>query len=265
MQTRCAVVTGAASGIGAAVARHLIEAGWVVGLIDLPGATLQAAGAAMGDGGMVLAADVTDAAAVGAAFAAFAGRSGGRLDLLVNAAGLLYTGPFEDQAPADLARLLAVNNLGVALCCRAALPLLCASADAGGKPVVINLSSASAVVGIPSFAAYSASKFWVRGFTEALAMEWARRGIAVRSVLPPFVRTAMVAGREDNLFIKRLGVSIGPEAVVPAILAAMAGGPRHRPVTALFTAFTLLARFIPAPILRGGIALLGGYALRRRR
>ncbi|HJV75165.1 MAG TPA: SDR family NAD(P)-dependent oxidoreductase [Noviherbaspirillum sp.] len=257
--SRHALVTGAASGIGRAVAGMLLEQGWQVGLADIDGAALGKLARQSGKRATALPVDVTDPASVASMFERFAERSKGQLELLVNCAGLLYTGHFEDQPAPELARLLAVNNLGIALCCQAALPLLRKSAAHDVRPAVVNLSSASAMLGIPSMASYSASKFWVRGFTEALATEWARYGITVRDVMPPFVNTPMLHGRTDNLFVKRLGVTLDPAEVARQVLAAADGGPLHRPVSWHFKALLLASSVIPAAVARGALGLIGGY------
>ena len=256
---RQAIVTGAASGIGRAVAGLLVKEGWQVGLADIDEAELGKLVRRLGKQAFALPADVSNPDSITTLFERFGEFSNGRLDLLVNCAGLLYTGHFEDQPQTQMARLLAVNNLGLALCCQTALPLLRKSADLGMRPVVVNLSSASAVLGIPSMATYSASKFWVRGFTEALASEWARYGIAVRDIMPPFVNTPMLHGRADNLFVKRLGVNLDAEDVARQIIAAADGGPLHQPISLQFKALLAVSHIVPAPVARGVLSLIGGY------
>ncbi len=176
----------------------------------------------------------------------------------MNCAGLLYTDHFEDQPSERIAQLLAVNNLGVADCCQAALPLLKQSVRNGGRPSFVNLSSASAVFGIPSMAVYSASKFWVRGFTEALAGEWASHGKAVRDVMPPFLRTPMLHASADNPFVKTLGVDLSPEAVARQVLAAADSGPLHRLVSFRFKALLLFCKLITDFLVRTALARIAG-------
>ena len=256
---RHALVTGAGSGIGRAVATALVREGWTVGLVDVEKTAIYTLARQLGVQAWAMVADVSDHASVQQAFAVYAQHHDGRLDLLVNSAGLLYMGHFEDQAPPHLARLLAVNNLGMAHCCYAALPLLQRSAKQGLRPAVVNLSSASAITGIPSMAVYSASKFWVSGFTEALASEWARHGIAVHDVMPPFVNTPMLAGGAQNPFIQRLGVDLEPQEVARQILRAATGGPLHRPISWRLKALLALKGVLPARLLRRVVARLGGY------
>ncbi len=166
---------------------------------------------------------------------------------------------YPDQPLEHLVRLQSVNNLGVALCCRGALPLLRRSADLGGHPAVVNLSSASSVFGIPSMAVYSASKFWVRGLTEALAGEWARHGIAVRSVVPPFVSTPMLQANPSHLLMRRLGINLGPDEVAKQVLIAAHSGPLHRAVSWRFKALLVANFLLPKAVMRTALAGLAGY------
>ena len=257
--TRFALVTGAGSGIGRAIGLALLAQGWTVCLVDVNQDGIDALAQGKGISALAIAADITDAGAVTRTFSRYAEVTGGKLDLLVNNAGLLFTGNFEDQPLDHLKRLLAVNNLGPALCCRAALPMLKESARWGRGPAVVNLSSASSVFGIPSMAIYSASKFWVRGLTEALSSEWKRHGIAVRSVVPPFVNTPMLQANKDHLLMKRLGVNLEPGAVARQVLIAAAHGPLHRPVSWRFKALLLVNFLLPKPVMRAALAWLGGY------
>lgn len=260
---RVALVTGAASGIGKATVHQLVKQGWIVGALDLDLRVVEEA--TTGFGGIVvpLAASVADHEGLKQVIDRFVTQIDAmRLDLLVNCAGLLHTGNFEDHSPSHMALLLSVNTLGVAYCCQAAFPWLARSARSGGRPAVVNLSSASAAVGIPSMAVYSASKFWVKGFTEALAIEWLRFGIAVRDVMPPFVRTPMLEGRKENRFIKVLGVGLSAEDVAKAVLQAVVGGPLHRRLTLTFKVACALVWICPGILVRTVLARIGDYSTR---
>ena len=256
---RFALVTGAGSGIGRSIATRLLQEGWKVALVDLNLQTIEPTAQNHRGFAVAIAADVSNANSVEQAFAKLGEFSGGTLDLLVNNAGLLYTGDFEDQPLDHLHRILAVNNLGPALCCRCALPMLKKSVQRGRYPAVVNMSSASSVFGIPSMAVYSASKFWVRGFTEALASEWKRHGIAVRSVVPPFVNTPMLQANKDHLLMKRLGINLGPDAVAKQVLTAARRGPLHRSVSWRFKLLLAINFVLPSRVMRIALAWLGGY------
>lgn len=257
---RFALVTGAGSGIGLATAGRLVKAGWRVALVDVNGEALARAASDLGPASLPFTCDLSDATAVEALMQAVSAASGGRLDLLVNNAGLLWSGHFKDQTPQSIARITTVNTMALAICTRFAFPLLKASADAGGKPVVINLSSASAAAGIPSLAIYSASKFWVRGFTEALAVEWRGQGIAVRDVMPPFVHTPMMAGdAAANPFHVRLGANLSADDVARAIVSSIRSGPLHRYMTLQLQLTRLLIALLPGSWTRRALSAIGGY------
>jgi len=257
---RSALVTGAGSGIGLATAKLLAKEGWQVAIVDVNGEAIERAAAELGPQSLPFTCDLSDAKAVEALMEDLSTRTGGRLDLLVNNAGLLWSGHFKDQPPQNIARITTVNTIALAICTRLAFPLLKASADAGGKPVVINLSSASSVFGIPSLAVYSASKFWVHGFTEALAVEWRGQGIAIRDVAPPFVHTPMMSGpAASNPFHVRMGANLSPEDVAHAILAAQRGGPVHRYMTGSLQLTRFLVALMPNAWTRRAMAMIGGY------
>lgn len=228
--------------------------------MDVNGEAIERAAAELGPQSLPFTCDLSDAQAVEALMQNLATRTGGRLDLLVNNAGLLWSGHFKDQPPQNIARITTVNTIALAICTRLAFPLLKASADAGGKPVVINLSSASSVFGVPSLAVYSASKFWVHGFTEALAVEWRGQGIAVRDVAPPFVHTPMMSGpAASNPFHVRMGANLSPEDVARAILTAQRGGPVHRYMTGSLQLTRFLVALMPNAWTRRTMAMIGGY------
>ena len=130
---------------------------------------------------------------------------------------------------------------------------------AGQQPTVINLASASAIVGIPGLAIYSASKFWIKGFTEALSSEWKRHGIVVRDVFPPFVNTPMLDVGKDSLWIRRMGVNLEPDEVARQILKAAKTGPLHRYITWNLKSLQIASRVVPSRALRAIVAKLGGY------
>ncbi|MBM9459092.1 SDR family oxidoreductase [Nocardioides sp. zg-536] len=207
-----AVVTGAAAGIGRAIATRLHAAGHLVAAYDVdePGlARLAEELPGLRTGRL----DVRDAEQWRARLAELAEHTGGRLDVLVNNAGILAAGPFADIDLATQQRMVDINVTGVLNGCHTAHPYL---RDTPGAHVV-NLASASALYGQPELATYSATKFAVRGLTEALDLEWAGDDIAVDAVWPLFVRTAMTEGL-DTASSRSLGIRLTPDDVAAEVL-----------------------------------------------
>lgn len=184
-----AVVTGAASGIGQAIAARLASAGAQVLIADLDGARAeQAADALRKSGGRVaaIATDVSDPAAVEAMFA-MAERSG-PVTLLVNNAGHVHQSPFEALEIADFDRMIAVHLRGNFLCARRALPAMLAASDG----VIINIASQLGQIGGTQLAHYAAAKAGIIGLTKSLAREVSGRGVRVNAVAPGPIDTELV-------------------------------------------------------------------------
>ena len=188
---RVIAVTGAGSGIGRALAQNLADKGAVLALADKDAAGLAQTRALLGNRpASMTGLDVTNTAALTAwidgAVAEF-----GRLDGIVNNAGLTVTAPFADTPRADFDRVMAVNFGGVVEGCRAALPHLRKQAKDTGRAWLVNISSVFGMMGYPTQSAYNASKYAVRGLTEALYLELAVTdpNIAVIRVHPGGVKT----------------------------------------------------------------------------
>lgn len=221
---KIAFITGAAAGIGQACARRLARAGWSLAVSDVDPVALAVLRTELGAACVFDARlDVANASEVDAVFTRLAEATGGRLDLLLNNAGVLEMGPFETLPTERQLRINRINNDGPLLCSQRAFALLAATPGAR----VVNLSSASASYGVPSLAVYSASKFWLRGFTEALNLEWERHGIHVCDVMPNFVRTAMLVGRDSQRLIERLGVQLSAEDVAEVVWQAATSARRQ--------------------------------------
>jgi NAD(P)-dependent dehydrogenase (short-subunit alcohol dehydrogenase family) len=185
---KVALVTGAARGIGLATAKRFLAEGWRVALLDIEGELLQGAVAALAkpDATLALRCDVSDADGVAAAIETV-GRRFGRLDALVNNAGIAVFAPLLDTSEADWTRILAVNLTGPFLCTKAAAPLM---REHGGGAVV-NITSISAVRASTLRSAYGTSKAALAHLTKQLAVELASLGIRVNGVAPGPVETAM--------------------------------------------------------------------------
>lgn len=223
--TRPAIfVTGAAAGIGRETAKLFAARGWFVGLYDVNAEALRALAGEIGAAQCHYAAlDVTDAAQFADRLAAFFDAAGQRLDLLFNNAGIAASTDFEQIPLARHHAVVDVNVNGVINGCHAALPYL--QQTPGAR--VINMASASALYGSPGFAVYSATKFAVRGLTEALNVEWARYDITVMAIWPLFVQTAMVEKFEQRpQSLDRLGLRLAPADVAQCVWRAAQRSPR---------------------------------------
>jgi NAD(P)-dependent dehydrogenase (short-subunit alcohol dehydrogenase family) len=182
-----ALVTGAARGIGLATAKKFLAEGWRVALLDIEGALLREAVEQIGDAENTLAvqADVADARAVASAMAETQARFG-RLDALVNNAGVAVFAPLMETSDDDWNRVLAVNLTGPFLCAKAAVPLL---RERGGA--IVNITSISSLRASTLRSAYGTSKAGLAHLTKQLAVELASLGIRVNAVAPGPVETAM--------------------------------------------------------------------------
>jgi meso-butanediol dehydrogenase / (S,S)-butanediol dehydrogenase / diacetyl reductase len=183
-----ALVTGGARGIGLAIARRFLARGHAVALLDVDTATLAATEAALADPARVLAigGDVSVAADVERALAAVHERYG-RLDALVNNAGIAVFKPTLETTHAEFSRVLAVNLHGAFLCTQAAAPLMLA----GGGGAVVNIASISGLRASTLRVAYGTSKAALIQLTKQHAVELGAQGIRVNCVAPGPVDTDM--------------------------------------------------------------------------
>jgi len=185
-QDRVVLVTGAASGIGRAVAERLAAEGAALFAVDVqtePLAQLEAAQRAAGATVAVRRCDVADEADVAATVAACVERFG-RLDALVNVAAILRADHLHEMRTADWERVLAVNLTGTFFTCRAALPHLMTS-----RGNIVNVASTAAIHGQPYAGAYAASKGGVLALTKAIAIDYVKQGVRANAVLPCDIAT----------------------------------------------------------------------------
>ncbi|OHV30897.1 MULTISPECIES: SDR family NAD(P)-dependent oxidoreductase [Pseudofrankia] len=190
MSGRIAIVTGGASGIGAAIARRLADDGNAVAVFDRDGAAADALAVSIeAAGGKVIGVDVdvTDRAGIDAGVDEVRGRLGCPT-ILVNNAGMASHRPFLELTLETWNQTLAVNLTGTFHCCQAVLPGMIGE----GWGRIVNISSSSVHSGVPRMASYVAAKSGVVGLTKVLAREFARQGITVNTIPPGFIDTPML-------------------------------------------------------------------------
>lgn len=187
---KVAVVTGAARGLGKAIALQLAKDGAAISVWDLDGAGAEATAAeinAAGGKAIASAADCADAAVI--ATAATRTRAElGAITILVNNAGMTGFVPFQQTTEELWDRMMKVNLKGPFLCTQEILPDMLAA----GWGRIVNISSSSAQTGAPVMSAYASSKGGVIAFTKAMAIEFADKGITVNNIPPGFVDTPML-------------------------------------------------------------------------
>lgn len=202
---KVALISGGARGMGASHARAMVAEGAKVMIADLLDEEGAAVAAELGDAARYLHLDVTDpdgwAAAVAATVGAF-----GRLNVVVNNAGIINVGTVEDYDLTDWQRIIDINLTGVFLGMRASVK---AMRDSGGGSI-INISSIEGLAGTAMTHGYTAAKFGVRGITKSAALELGQWGIRVNSVHPGLIRTPMITGVPEDIFQTALGRAADP-------------------------------------------------------
>ena len=201
---KIALVTGGASGIGAAIASAFARKGAQLAILDLQQEAADAMAATLGNGARAFRCDVADRASVEAAVAAVLAAFG-RIDIAVNSAGIVALAPAEDLSASAWDKTIAINLTGTFIVCQAVGRAMIAAGN-GGK--IINLASQAGTVAIDEHVAYCASKFGVIGMTKTLAAEWGEFGITVNSISPTVVLTdlgrAAWAGEKGEAAKKRI-------------------------------------------------------------
>lgn len=183
-----AIVTGAATGIGEAIAQRLTAAGARVAIADIDGEAAQAAADKIGGGAFPLSLDVTRPEQVEAAIAN-AVRTAGSLEILVNNAGIAgKAAPIWEQSDSDWLRVMDLNINAPFYLCRAVLPHM----RSKGYGRIVNIASIAGKEGNPNMVAYSASKAAIIGLTKSIAKEVATEGICINAVAPAVIRTKIL-------------------------------------------------------------------------
>ncbi|MBI9085283.1 MAG: SDR family oxidoreductase [Desulfobacterales bacterium] len=221
MEKQSIFITGAASGIGRATALYFAEKGWFVGLFDIDETGLSELSRRIGeDRSCCRPMDVTRQESVKEAVRHFSQHTGQKMDVLFNCAGILRMGPHHRIDIDDQKQIVAVNLTGILHCIHECLSILKKTPGSA----IVNMSSASAVYGSPELAVYSATKFAVRGLTEALNIEFEALGIRVSHVMAPYVQTPMILdAKVQAISVGRLGVHITPEQVAKVVWRAAHG------------------------------------------
>lgn len=229
--TTVAMVTGAASGLGAALARRLDARGVKLALCDLDEAGLKAVSSTMSGTPFLGTVDVSDEDAV-QRFAADAAASLGRINLVIANAGIAYMGSVEASTTEAYERVLGVDLWGVIHTVRAVLPPMTAARDG----YVVTISSLFGLIGVPNQSAYCAAKAGVKGFTESLDMELRSQGVGVLCVHPGAIATnivhnqtsgATIDGPSQSTAAKVIARGLKPEVAAERILTAVERGKRR--------------------------------------
>jgi NAD(P)-dependent dehydrogenase (short-subunit alcohol dehydrogenase family) len=219
---KTALVTGAARGIGLAIATRLAADGLRVALLDQDGDAVEAAARSVGHGALALVGDVARTKDVDGAVARVES-AWGRLDVLVNNAGITGRSfPIWELSDEDWQRVIDVDLTSVFLCCRAAVKVMLR--QGGGR--IINIASIAGKEGNPTLVPYSTAKAGVIGLTKALAKEVATRGILVNAVAPAVIGTELLKQMESStvdLLVSKIPMGrVGRPEEVAALVAWLA-------------------------------------------
>ena len=220
--SKTALVTGAARGIGLAIASRLAADGARVAVLDLDAQGAEAAARKVGGGAIALVADVTKAADVDAAVHRVVD-AWGRLDILVNNAGITGRSfPIWELSDEDWRRVIDADLTSVFLCCRAAIKVMLGQ----GSGRIINIASIAGKEGNPTLVPYSAAKAGVIGLTKALAKEVCTRGILVHAIAPAVIGTELLRQMEKStvdLLVSKIPMGrVGRPEEVAALAAWLA-------------------------------------------
>ncbi|HKG14422.1 MAG TPA: SDR family NAD(P)-dependent oxidoreductase [Pyrinomonadaceae bacterium] len=255
LEGRVAVLTGAATGIGRALASRLCEEGAALCLADIQGGALEETARALASRGASVSTHVVDVAdeARVEGFAREVEERHGRADVLINNAGVALHGTVEEVSLADIEWVMSVNFWGTVYCVKHFLPLLKRETPSH----IVCVSSIFGVIAPPGQAAYCASKFAVRGFAEALRHELERTNVKVSTVHPGGVRTGIARsarigagadpskGERERDRFERLAIT-SPEQAAERIMRGMLRGEPRILVGRDASQIDLLQRLLPA-------------------
>ncbi len=248
LQDQVALVTGASSGIGAAVARHLGRANAKVVLAARNQSALARVArevVALGGQALIQPTDVRDATQCQRLIQR-AQEQWGRLDILINNAGLGFSNPVGQLDPDEVRQQIETNLLGVIWCSNAAVPLMRQQRSG----TIINIGSVAGRIGMPTTSVYSATKFGLDGFTQSLHSEVAAHGIDVVLLNPGFVATdfsrrASRGGPDDRL---RPGPELTADEVALAVMRLIEHPQRQQVISWHYRLITGVQRFAPGVV-----------------
>ena len=251
---RSIFITGGGSGIGREVAIYFAKRGWFVGIADISEQGMQDT-LGLIEGGFKYShkLDVRDRAAWDEALEAFSTAAGGRIDAVVNNAGIGTGGPLAELETDEIERCLDINLKGVLWGAQASYPYLKAAAPGS---CLVNIASAAGITGGTGMSVYSATKFAVRGIAESLDAEWASDEIKVCSICPSFIETPLLDGtgnRHSNEpvreRVKEAGLEITPvEEVAKTIWNAVHGDDLHYLVGKTARKLNFVKRWMPGKL-----------------
>jgi len=266
-ERRSIFITGGGSGIGRAIAQYFGERDWFVGVADIDTQGMEdTLGLIPGGFKYAHKLDVRDRAAWDTALEAFATAAGGRIDVIVNNAGIGTGGAIHELEVEEIDRCIDINIKGVLYGAQAGYPYL--SKTAPGSALV-NIASAAGITGGSGMSVYSASKFAVRGIAESFDAEWAPEGIKSCSICPSFIDTPLLDGtgnRGSNEQIRDRVVDAGLEItpvveVAETVWNAVHGDDLHYLVGKTAKRINFAKRWMPGRVRkenRDRASLLGG-------
>ncbi len=263
---RSIFISGGGSGIGREIAFHFGQRGWFVGVGDISAQGMQDT-LGLVEGGYKFShpLDVRDRAAWDEALGGFSTATGGRIDVVVNNAGIGTGGPIHELEKDEIDACVDINIRGVLYGAQAAYPHLQKTAPGSA---LVNIASAAGITGGSGMSVYSASKFAVRGIAESLDAEWAEEGIKSCSICPSFIETPLLEGtghRGSNETVrskvKEAGLEITPVAeVAETVWDAVHGDGLHYLVGKTAKRLNFAKKWMPGRVRkqqRAGSSLLG--------
>lgn len=236
-------ITGAASGIGRETALLFAQKGWFIGIFDINEDGLKEVANEIGKDNCCFAKlDVTDPDSYKKAVSHFLSFTNGSMNVLFNCAGIMRMGPFDKLSLKDHEITLDINIKGIIVGIDASMNALKATPNS----YILSMSSASAMYGVPDLAVYSASKFAVRGLTEALNIEFEKFDITVTDLMPLYVNTPMITSQKHSSgTLNFFGAKLTTHQIAETAWKAVHGKKVHWVPGALLKGLNVVSRLFP--------------------